>query len=112
MFAVILWNLHDEISQRLWWINNPAFICSFASFIDFKQSKLEKLNNIMDGLDHNYPPWLILIVKSHGDSQWLSEFGRDASQESTTLEAVQKMKTTLSTRVWLKQCLQTLSLTL
>ena len=26
-------------------------------------------------------------VKSHGDSQWLSEFGWDASQDSTTLEA-------------------------
>ena len=28
-----------------------------------------------------------MSVKSHGDSQWLSEFCRDASQESTTLEA-------------------------
>ena len=27
------------------------------------------------------------LVKSHGDSRGLSGFGRDASQESTTLEA-------------------------
>ena len=63
----------------------------------------------------------IHIVESHGDSQWLSEFCRDASQESTTLEAgytfiktqtyscftiCTEKETTISTRVWLRQCLQ------
>ena len=61
------------------------------------------------------PPMTSGAVKSHGDSWWLSVFGTEASPQHLKLDTslrhrrqyVQKMKTTLSTRVWLKQCHKT-----
>ena len=45
------WNLYADISHRLSWIKSPPFICYCYKL----KNKIEKSNNFMDGMDHNYP---------------------------------------------------------